>query len=417
MTAAKKIPPELWRRFEKARDEFEKASGAHRAALDRVTEAAKRQITEGTTYADQEMIAARKASRKTGDRLTAALEKERLAAHDFRAAHKNPRRGKKTDPARERANERLEKIRSRFPSALEGIAEFLAGNHAWIRSDARDDMIEYTLEHPDVIGRLKWGEVFELADYHARLRLPMANPSATEVERADRAAQAAFRRWSRSGKLKDPAFWRKAAKSPRLDAKGKRILREAARDVERKGSPRANPAIVPHAREHRDPLTPGTMPPRKLALLAELVELVVKSPNGSERTIRPKPNTAAMLTDSTGEVLWFVWPTRAKRVAMPTGARREKRIFETWSKHRASVALKLSTGEKFPHTPIGVVRVVRYRSDKWTGEPTLYEHEFTSPNVKAYADNARSPRLIFAGIPAHDPRQAEILVTSRGLVG
>lgn len=177
--------------------------------------------------------------------------------------------------------------------------------------------------------------------------------------------------------------------------------------------PRKNPALV----EGELWAPPGFKPPRTLALLAELVELVVKSPDGSERTIRPKPNTAAMLTDRTGEVLWFVWPTGKLRVPMPPNAHGVKRIFETWSKHRASVSLKLSTSEKLPATPLGVLRVVRYRSDKWTGEPTLYEHEFTSPNVKAYADNARSPRMIVASIPAHDARQAVTLVTSRGLVG
>jgi hypothetical protein len=180
--------------------------------------------------------------------------------------------------------------------------------------------------------------------------------------------------------------------------------------------PRKNPEIVPHS--ITDSPLPGVKPPRQLALLAELVELVVTTRSGEQRTIRPKPNTAAMLTDRTGEVLWFVWPTKAKRVAMPPGARREKKIFETWSKHKASVALKFSTGEAvFPGEPIGAVRVVRYRSDKWTGEPTLYEHEFTSRNVQAFADSVRNPKLIYAGIPTHDPRQAVVLVTSRGLVG
>lgn len=179
--------------------------------------------------------------------------------------------------------------------------------------------------------------------------------------------------------------------------------------------PRKNPEIVPLA---YDPPMPGVKPPRRLALLAELVELVVTTPNGEQRTIRPKPNTAAMLTNSTGDVLWFVWPTKAKRVPMPPGARREKKIFETWSKHKASVALNFSTGEAaWPYEPLGVVRVVRYRSDKWTGEPTLYEHEFTSRGVKAFGDKVKNPKLIVASIPTFDQRQAVTLVTSRGLVG
>jgi hypothetical protein len=342
----------------------------------------------------------------------------------------NPRRGKKSDPVRERANERLEKIRERFPSALEGIAEFLAGNHAWIRSDARDDMIEYTLEHPDVIGRLKWGEVFELADYHARLRLPMANPvdsfslrhlaawidSTIADDERDTARDVILEQLARDPDATDRGLsWREIYDIGLRNRNRKPLDTSAARFAKpdprkRKRKAKANPSIVSG---ELAPL-PGMKPPPTLALLAELVEMVVLTRDG-ERTIRPKPNAAAMLATGDGSALWFIWPTKTKRTATPPGASAAKRIYRKWSAFEPRVSLKFSTAEKYPATPIGIVRIVRYRSDKWTGKPELYEHRFTA-DVKAYADNAKAPKMILAFVPAFDERQKTILVSSRGLV-
>jgi hypothetical protein len=443
MTAKKKIPPELWHRFEKARDDFEAASSAHRAALDRVSEAARRQITEGTTYADQEMIAAKKAAVKTGDRLTAALEKERFAAHDFRAAHKaNPRSSRKLDNALHREREaraeveRFERDRDLSLAKIGELSRRFMDGEAGAGQLLREASAEFSATSSRLTDALERRRRAEF-EYKMIVAPGQINPcgSAPNPDGLDDAKRKVLETYVHAyGDLlfspsEDHKAQYEAAKAA-LDASGygstwgksSPIVQEMYREIfpptprakktKRKRSARANPALV----EGELWAPPGFKPPRTLALLAELVEMVVKSPDGTERTIRPKPNTAAMLTDRTGEVLWFVWPTKTKRAALPRGARGEKRIFETWSKHRASVSLKLSTAEKFPATPIGVLRVVRYRSDKWTGEPTLYEHEFTSKNVKAYADNARTPKIILASVPSHDPRQAAILVSSRGLV-
>jgi len=70
------------------------------------------------------------------------------------------------DIARAKATERLEELRAKYPEALEGIAEFLAGARPMDAAPARDEMILYVLTNPDAIGRLKWREVYELAKYH-----------------------------------------------------------------------------------------------------------------------------------------------------------------------------------------------------------------------------------------------------------
>lgn len=181
-------------------------------------------------------------------------------------------------------------------------------------------------------------------------------------------------------------------------------------------SARANPEIG----EYPEEMATAIIPPTSFALLGELVEIQIEGKRGGVRTIRPRSNAAALLASTPragagqhGSDLWIVWPTSARKTRGPRGAdaRAAGRIFRRWSKFDPRVSIKMQVGDDGPRHKLGRVLVIRYRSDKWTGEPVLYEHKFTGRKF-AYADKKTSPRMIL--IMNTDGGE---MVTERGIVG
>lgn len=183
------------------------------------------------------------------------------------------------------------------------------------------------------------------------------------------------------------------------------------RKAKRKTSARPNPEIV----EPPEHLPTAIIPPSTFALLGECVEVEIKSTRGrAHRLIAPRANSCALLASADAQTLWLVWPSSTRHTRKPKGAEASAaaKLYRKWSKFKARVALKMEASDRGPREKIGEVIAIRYRSDKWSGEPTLYEHKFTSHNVRAYADNKRAPRMI----AIFDPN-GRVLVTESGITG
>jgi hypothetical protein len=179
---------------------------------------------------------------------------------------------------------------------------------------------------------------------------------------------------------------------------------------------RGNPEIG----EYPEEMATAIIPPTSFALLGELVEIQIEGKRGGVRTIRPRSNAAALLASTPragagqhGSDLWIVWPTSARKTKGPRSAdaRAAGQIFRRWSKFEPRVSIKMQVGDDGPRHKLGRVLVIRYRSDKWTGEPVLYEHKFTGRKF-AYADKKTAPRMIL--VMNTDGGE---MITERGIVG
>ena len=153
----------------------------------------------------------------------------------------------------------------------------------------------------------------------------------------------------------------------------------------------------PSARANPEPLP-------RLALLGSAVEI---------RTTRAtlKPRGALLLVSEDGRQIVIARPTSRQAIAAPAGAARARGMLEKWAARKSDRAVRLSVPTSAASFDLGEVKAIRYRSDKWTGRPLLYEHKFDG-KATAIADAPRAPRLIrIDGVPAR------VLVTERGIVG
>lgn len=191
---------------------------------------------------------------------------------------------------------------------------------------------------------------------------------------------------------------------------GRRAGAEAKRRA-RKRRAKSNPEIEPDAPELSEHNT--------FALLGELIEIEIEGTRGGRRTIRPRANSAALLSSSHATTLWIVWPASTRRTRKPKDAeaRAAGKLYRKWSKFSPRVAIKMEASDTGPRTLIGYARVIRYRSDKWTGKPTLYEHTFKGKDIGVWADNSRAPRMIAIMGPHGYGMAGAVLVTERGIIG
>lgn len=173
--------------------------------------------------------------------------------------------------------------------------------------------------------------------------------------------------------------------------------RRIQRDAEKLGAkknpkrPKKNPAPIP-----------------KLALLGEAIE-VETSANGKRQIIRPAG--AVLLVSADAKTIVIARPKSTTPTNAPAGSAGARRMFEKWSRFKSDRAVRLVIGDKPLSHKLGNVEAIRYRSDKWTGRPTLYEHKFEKP-ATAIADSPRSPSVIRI-----DGEPRRVLVTERGIVG
>jgi len=337
MTRANKNPEysKAWNEYAKARDTFEKLASEHRAALDRVSDAARRQVYDGTADADREYVKAKKAADKTGSALVDARKVAIDAAHAFRKLHHatdNPfplfaalgalgAIGAKRNP-------RAVPIYSRpllLPNGKPLRKTWTKIGEAPTREEAQKQADQFLSD---------WGS------NRAEVRIggTKKNPSRTE----------------------NPA-------------------------------PVANPAPIP-----------------RLALLGTVEEIVIQS-HALRSTLRPRG--ALLLVSADARTIVIARPSSSAACKMPSGSTAARKMFEKWSQFKSDRAVRLDLSDKPLTVDLGSAQVIRYRSDKWTGKPTLYEHVF-SKKTTAIADSYRAPHMI--RIDGDPPR---VLVTDRGIVG
>lgn len=251
--------------------------------------------------------------------------------------------------------------------------------------------------------------------------------SAHLVEKAfDRAARAAremkvysdrrVEMWRASGGQIDPAFdsfHERAAKAYRsaLVSLSKALRKFAEKYGEAEAAARGYDAgdLVQASHVARDRAKRNPAPIPKLALLGEAIE-VETSANGKRQIIRPAG--AVLLVSADAKTIVIARPEVATRMTnAPAGSAGARRMFEKWSKFKAERAIHLVISDKPLSHKLGNVEAIRYRSDKWTGRPTLYEHKFEKP-ATAIADSPRAPSVIRI-----DGEPRRVLVNERGIVG
>jgi hypothetical protein len=179
-----------------------------------------------------------------------------------------------------------------------------------------------------------------------------------------------------------------------LDTSASRFAKPERRKRTRSKSnpaPVANPAPIP-----------------KLALLGTVEEIVIQS-HARRSTLRPRG--ALLLVSADARTIVIARPSSSAACKVPSDSTAARKMFERWSQFKSDRAVRLDLSDKPLTVDLGSAQVIRYRSDKWSGKPTLYEHVF-SGKTTAIADSYRAPRMI--RIDGDPPR---VLVTDRGIVG
>ena len=215
------------------------------------------------------------------------------------------------------------------------------------------------------------------------------NPS-KKIDRANRA----IKRW---GKYRLELAQAKRRKAPIAEIERlERLEHKASRDAN-ESIPRSNP----------EPVT-NHAPIPKLALLGTVEEIVIQS-HARRSTLRPRG--AVLLVSADARTIVIARPSSSEACALPKDSRPARRMFEKWSQFKCDRAVRIALADKPLTVDLGSAQVIRYRSDKWSGKPTLYEHVF-SGKTTAIADSYRAPHTI--RIDGDPPR---VLVTERGIVG
>jgi len=259
----------------------------------------------------------------------------------------------------------------------------------------------YALQFQNVVDEMR---AIEKLAHHGKRRVERdahdlggmdTNPSDDEEIDAERALDRIERARREAKKYTDKlqGFFERGEKIPH----GFMELHQAAIDKFKKASGVRGHYGNPSARANPEPLP-------RLALLGSAVEI---------RTTRAtlKPRGALLLVSEDGRQIVIARPTSRQAIASPAGAARARGMFEKWAKRKSDRAVRLSVPTSAASFDLGEVKAIRYRSDKWTGRPLLYEHKFDG-KATAIADAPRSPRLIrIDGVPAR------VLVTERGIVG
>lgn len=151
-----------------------------------------------------------------------------------------------------------------------------------------------------------------------------------------------------------------------------------------------------------------------VTLLGAALELVVKPPRGRQFSYdwhEETPKRHALCCPGDLKAVFIFDATNPKAVAVPAGAAAERAAWRMWSSFNVDGALRFSVPSGVAGVYLGAAKVIRYRSDKWTGKDLNYEHRFGA-GVQVFADNKQHPRVIF--ITADPPKR---LVTARGIVG
>ena len=176
---------------------------------------------------------------------------------------------------------------------------------------------------------------------------------------------------------------------------------------------------------------PPKRAPSTLVMLGACTELIVDRTSGrtdmdGKRSyddkrfdFSKKPLRWGLFSDTTGETVYIIHTARP-RVVEPADVpsiedvKEAKRLYAKWSDFKADphgLGFDLADADATFKHYYGHALVIRYRSDKWTGKDTYYEHIF------------EKTALVYVGKPSRPQAFAirstavKRLVTARGIVG
>lgn len=157
---------------------------------------------------------------------------------------------------------------------------------------------------------------------------------------------------------------------------------------------------------------------RKVALLGFVTVLIWEDEDGNQAIARwPRIGTRsqrarlALTTNTTGTAIYLLpWAGNVKRGSLPRGADGQKKRFQTWSEFRATEAFKI-TIKKDTLFLCGKPLRLEYESDKWTGKPTIYFHNFKKAGCKLYVNRGNVETF---GILQE---RGQTIVSARGIIG
>ncbi len=151
-----------------------------------------------------------------------------------------------------------------------------------------------------------------------------------------------------------------------------------------------------------------------VTLLGAALELVVKPPRGKQFSYdwhEDSKTLHALCCQSDLKAVLILEAAKARSVKVPAGAAAERAAWRMWSGFTVDGAIRFSVPSGVAGVHLGAAKVIRYQSDKWTGQDLSYEHRFGA-GVQVFADSKRHPRVIY--LTADPPKR---LVTARGIVG
>lgn len=153
--------------------------------------------------------------------------------------------------------------------------------------------------------------------------------------------------------------------------------------------------------------------PVHFVLLGAALELVVRTKRGSRKFswLKETPKRHAFLCDPDGTTLYILHAPESHLVSTRGFPSAATKTWKKWSGFGVDGAAALSVSDSAIAYHLGYAEILRYRSDKWTGRDTGYEHKFTGL-VRVLADAKKAPsKILLQSVP---PVR---LVTARGIVG
>jgi len=166
---------------------------------------------------------------------------------------------------------------------------------------------------------------------------------------------------------------------------------------------------APRARKNPEPRARGRKVPARLVLLGAAFELV------TDRGTIKGSGKWGLFSSPSGRELYMIRARRPALAAVPPGAKmaQAKNTWRKWSGFSVDGAIRfeLPDAEAFLDQPIAGIEVIRYRSDKWTGKDTYYEHRFGRAVYGVANHETKPTAIVIAAKPSR------VLVTARGIVG
>jgi hypothetical protein len=152
---------------------------------------------------------------------------------------------------------------------------------------------------------------------------------------------------------------------------------------------------------------------RSLALIAIPQSINWEDGNGYEWRIDFDNEDFGLFATGSEKELFILPIVSARRVKVPRNRSQVKKAFRTFTDFEVERALEFSIpNDRATLKPLGLVTAIEYKSDKWTGRPVLYVHDYETP-VTLYADRNDPERAKVFGLKS---TRGKKLLSKRGLI-